>query len=218
MLCGTCIFKMSSVNANIAPGASDHSYLGEFSSSRLYDRSFLDEEEVVEIPLLLFNKLVLFPGETLPLRIQRHLNEGLFTLLKSYVASQSLSIIGIVNKLSPNVSLGDHDIDYLNYSSMRTEDVLAKHGIPPVGVTLEISSYQMENEDELILVGKCRERFDVIDLVSKDRVSYGKVKLLSDNQPVYPPYLENHALLGNCYGRNSTDICNAAVNPFPQWV
>ena len=198
--------------------ASAHAYLGKFSYSHS-NRHFFGVDEVIRIPLILFNELVLFPGDTLPLRIQQSSNDGLFLLLKNKVSCQSLKVVGIVTKFS-NTSPSRHEFhyDYLNYGGNHARNMLNEHKIPSIGVTLEVSSFHMENENEIVIVGKSRQRFNVLEITSKDKVSFGKVQILSDNEPVYPPYLENHHLVGNNYLRNSTSFNNAGVNPFPQWV
>jgi len=212
---------MDDIVDDIRDEASSHSYLGKFEYQH-NNRHFFSAGESIEIPLILFNKIVLFPGDTLPLRIQKHMNESLYEHLRGKLVSDSLRIIGIVTRWPKKTAVEGGDFSLIQDTGNQSQTLmLGSYGIPSVGITVEVVSWSVEGDDEIVIMGKGRQRFSISDMSSRNRVVFGNVSILDDDDAMPAPYLENSSLLGGRFHRRDgmgDPAMSAALNPFPQWV
>lgn len=199
--------------------AASHNYLGNRFEYQENFRETFDTGESINIPLILFNKIVLFPGDTLPLRIQKHMNVNLYEHLRSKLISKSLKVVGIVTKWPKTTAAAGVDFNLIRRMVSENESqMLGSYGIPSIGITVEIVSWSLEADDEIIIMGKGRQRFSIIGMSSRNRVPFGDVLILNDDEPMSLSYFENSYLLGNRSSGVGDSAISAALNPFPQWV
>jgi len=216
--------------------ASSHTYLGDVFQP-IHTRNIFNVNNVVdEIPLLLLSGVILFPGDTLPLRIHKSTNAALYSYFtlnenndsKVLQTNSEHNMLGIVNEMrgrdSSRICTGDKAPLMVNDKE-----------ICPVGVLVDILSFHRENVDEVMMIAKSRQRFELKEVkyysrILNDRVSrftVGQLKILGDMEPHYTPTMMNPDIFssrtsgGSGYHGNCESQCGFlqhGVNPFPQWV
>lgn len=149
------------------PDAASHSYLGP-GHSTIENCHVLNPGDLCEILLYPVPDVVLFPGQTIPLRIQNRAFIHKFLTMRSSgnVNPTLVGHIGIVAlSHSPDNSM-----------------TLAK-----VGTTMEVrSTYRQSfNDVELVVSGLGRYRFLIVEVRSESGVPIAKVRILSDNLPQF---------------------------------
>lgn len=218
-----------------AASASSHAYLGE-DFQAIHTRNLFSASSVVdEIPLLLLSGVILFPGDTLPLRIHKSTNAALYCYFTFRDNSDSKvlgtncehNLLGIVNEM--------HAVDDSEVLNYKKRFAVNDKEICPVGVLVDILSFHRESVDEIMMIAKGIQRFEILDLnvhtrMMSERVSrltVGQLRILDDMEPHYVPHMESPELLVNRTGGGSGYQGNCeslggflqrGVNPFPQWV
>jgi Lon protease-like protein len=206
------------LGSSSAVDASAHSYLGTFEYQQ-NDRHFFTTGELIEIPLILFNKIVLFPGDSLPLRIQKTSpGAGMYEFLRDRLASQALKAIGVVTQWPRGTAVDGVDFELFQPvgSHMRAPSAAVGPSIPSVGVVVEVVSWSAEAEGELVIMGKARQRFRLAEMSARQGVVLGQARVLDDEEPPPPPLLRDAALTG---ARGTAEpALGATLTPFPLWV
>lgn len=148
----------------ILPDAASHSYLGP-GQSTIENCHILKTGESYEILLYPVPDVVLFPGQTIPLRIQnRAFIHKFLTMRQGTNSSTVVGHIGIIN--------------ISQYQNLRY-GTIAK-----VGTSMEVrSTYRSANDTELVISGKGRYRFLIMSIKSELGVPIAQVKILPDNSP-----------------------------------
>jgi hypothetical protein len=174
---------------------SHHSYLGS-DLRDIRERIFFDEETVISLPVISLDSVIIFPTETIPLRIS-------YPPLVSYLRTHSLSSV------SPSGS--DNPIPMVlavlsKYFSSETNRYL----VATIGTIVEATATKSEGEEAVIMArGRCRFR-----LLSRSQ------------DPVYQIHLAKALILkeGLCsYSPTAARLHNSkyysqAMNPYPYWV
>lgn len=182
---GSSVHSIPNSVAAALPDPASHSYLGP-GNSTIDNCHILNAGDEYEILLYPVPDVVLFPGQTIPLRIQNRAFIHKFLTMRSS-PSDSLSIVQLVGH-----------IGIVNI----TQNVGARSiSLAKVGTTMEVrSTYRQSfNDVELVVSGKGRYRFFIMEVRSESGVPIAKVKILSDNLPQF-----------------ATSFHKA--NPFPPWV
>jgi hypothetical protein len=148
------------------PEAASHSYLGP-GQSTIDNCLVLCPGEEYEILLYPIPDIVLFPGQTIPLRIQNRAFIHKFLTMRQVNNSTVVGQIGIVN-----IS----HFQNLRYGS------LAK-----VGTTMEVrSTYRQSfNDMELVVSGKGRYRFFINNIRTDSGVPLATIRILPDFLPTF---------------------------------
>ena len=168
-----------------------HSYLGD-SLEDVHKRVFYEDNEICTILIYILQDVVLFPGETLALRLQSGNRDSLLhSLFMSY--SKNSSHIGIIN----------HQL-YKTY--------FRNQNIKLVGTTAEIqrkSNSNQSNNSEIVLVAQGKRRFRVLSCKRIDTFD----NLLEAKVQIYPEYDLKPNFLNHFKIK-----CKYDGRPFPNWV
>lgn len=196
-----------------------HNYLGcELDSIR--SRNFLLEGSVYDLIILPLRNVVLFPGETVPLRIRdRNYISALGDMMKQDSAGANfhggltsihLGLVNLGNEVITTGSIGTtSEIRAQKFISQRRNHHRNRHHNHNHSNNLNISDdmVMFHNEpiqesitNEIILRVKGCHRF----------------KLLSPAIKVAGVYIAKVLILSEIYPR--FDCVNPALNPFPKWV
>lgn len=162
------------------PNAASHSYLGD-RLQELIAINFLNEGQTYEVLILPMPDVVLFPGETIPLRIQ---NRELTRRLGEFVESSRNGY--------HTVSL-NFGILRVTYNRDDRSNVMDNYG-----TTIDIRSIGNngnEDYDEFLLTAKGRQRFKKLSMKVVNGIYIAEVEILSDksmfrvlHQPAYNPF------------------------------
>jgi cereblon len=146
------------------PSPASHSYLGE-GQVELESREVLICEKEYEILLYPLPDIVLFPGETIPLRIHNR------QFIRRFIQQRSQSL--------SNPMLASH-IGIVHVS--RAVDLLNS-----LGTTMEIcmNFSPSFNESEMAVTGKGRHRFQILQVMASGGVYSAKIKILDDTLPQF---------------------------------
>ena len=173
--------------------AFSHSYLGELAYG-YNEHTYYSDNEKVQLPLILLPDIVLFPNDVLPMRIQRNTNSSLFDSLRCQTYK---NVLGVVTMLRTN----NCNVDMIKELTIEPPAGLLRPnmGIARFGVTIEIPSYNIGDE-EIVFVAKVRQRFRVVTVFTANKVPFGELIILSDDEPKIAPYCESLAICkyGNC--------------------
>ncbi len=159
------------------PHAASHSYLGD-RLQELNAINFLNEGQTYEVVILPMPDVVLFPGETIPLRIQ---NRELTRRLGEFVESTRNGY----NTVSLNFGI-------LRVTYNRDD---RSNAMDNYGTTIDIRSIgnnANEDYDEFLLTAKGRQRFRKLSMKVVNGIYLAQVEILSDasmfrvlHQPAY---------------------------------
>lgn len=168
-----------------------HSYLGDIQAIR--SRSFLNESHEYEMIILSLPNIVLFPGETVPLRI---MNQSYIEAIEKLMHKQETSFHGGLGSLHLGVVNQDKEILVGNIgttSEIRYSNSSTSH----LRSSMDLDSII---PDEVILTAKGCHRFRVLEKPRRERgVYYAKVIILEEKIPTF----------GGDAG---------STGPFPAWV
>lgn len=142
------------------PEPASHSYLGgHLEDVRSGDQ--LVPGEVYDLLLLPLEGVVLFPGETLPLRVRQRELVHLLSLEGSSQVREGVQRVGVVDLIC---SRGQHSLCRL-------------------GTTIEVRARAHdEDEDELLCVSKGKQRFEVLSF-QMERTVKARVRVLEEALP-----------------------------------
>lgn len=150
------------------PEPASHSYLG----TQLHDFSASSDSlacgDVCEIVLLPLVDVVLFPGETLPLRVQNPILKVIVARMVSPQYTESRSPIGVV-----------HQRKRLNLASWTS----SLNEVATL-VVLRASNLVAETDGDLIVLGRGKNRVRLLSVFVRGGVLMAKVEVLSDS-PIY---------------------------------
>jgi len=143
------------------PEPAVHSYLGHIRDVTVAGDRMLPEDAEVELPVLSLEGVVLFPGETLPLRLT------------------SPSYIDLVQKIL-NIPA------FLRDTPAHLGIINRQRTTQQVGTTAEIRSGQLINSNEMALKCTGRQRFRMIKSLGyrQGAVPFFQVRVLKDASPV----------------------------------
>lgn len=172
-----------------------HSYLGE-NLEDINNRNILEPNTDYEILIIPLREVVLFPGETLPLRlkypeeiaeVRRLLNESK-SVVSGPTENPAVLHLGVVNMA-------------IALNSQRNRFAMT-------GTSVEIQSrskmsvevYPEDGHHELIITAKGRYRFRILSTKRIRGVLYGTVRILPDTLPL------------------SFNKKERSLSPYPNWV
>lgn len=150
-----------------------HDYLGD-SLEQVNVRHFFDAGDIISIPILELPGIIIFPNETLPLRIR---NRNYFALFEDIKNGKTLHI-GVVVK-------GKH-----------------KPNSTTVGTVCDVRSWSSMG-NEISAVTKGQQRFSVLEFSFYGGICVGKVELLSDSAPIIPSNSYRHIQSATTFLNNS---------------
>jgi cereblon len=167
-----------------------HSYLGNISSGH-QSRLVLHEGRILDVPVIKLSGVVLFPGESLPLRIT---DPSFIFYFSDHQSVEDLS--------TPGIGLLPDDKSLIAISCLFEEDSDRNvvHNI--YGTMAEIVSIVF-SADEIKLVARGRCRYSIISSKRIQGLQWGRVSIIDERVPLplpLPCFDEN-------WGRS-----------FPQWV
>ena len=182
-----------------------HSYLGDqLKDTKIRQNINVDVDKTYTLLLLPLVDVVLFPGETLPLRIsnpvlarkiisiQRHSER----IQLQSAQNEEIVQIGIVNQI-PSRN-GRFSIGTIGTTiEIRSYHCNSSRNNPPS--LHRVNSTNTTSSDEITLTGKGRHRFLILSTLREEGVLLATVKLLKDP----------------CISREQPQY---ALNPFPKWV
>lgn len=180
----------------------DHSYLGE--GENVNSRIFFARNEVINnLILIALRDIVLFPDETLPLRIndQFYINK-LLSLLNNY-GSHDPTIIGVINIDSSQNSNLVGVVGSI-FEARRKVNISVNQDS-----SLSSNSLHPNDTNEITLTGKGRNRFRVKSTRKEEGVLYAKVEIIPDICEISSPY--------SC-SKNVVNFSSSNSKPFPNWV
>eukprot|EP01031_Cornospumella_fuschlensis_P005509 gene5509-6856_t len=149
-----------------------HSYLGDQMSHVSPSlRGLLKAGEQYDVVLVPLQDVVLFPGETLPLRV--HQQEYIQHLSSVLRREESPPLIGVTHILQRR----------RNLPTPAGDGILSR--ISPIGTIIEIRTAHRREEDfeELLCTSKGRQRFRIESLTHTGRILRAKVRILDDTLP-----------------------------------
>jgi Lon protease-like protein len=168
-----------------------HSYLGN-DLEDVKKRDILSVNSIHDILLLPMRDVILFPGETIPLRIQ---NSGL--------------LLEIRKLFEPRIDLyGDVHEDIHHIGIVNATRVITGSSTLVIGTTIEIRTKSRENmrrlgtNDEVILTGKGRHRFKVLKVRRQGVAALATVQILPEIYSCNPRF----------------ESLSGGVKPFPLWT
>jgi hypothetical protein len=198
-----CVTAMEAEIDSLAPHASsqthhaplltpsEHSYLG-IDLESIRERVFLDEETIVTIPILFLDSVILFPTESIPLRI---MNQHLVSYFRTYsTPSQNGRVtpllLGIIGK-------------YLNPTMNRPV-------VPKIGTLVEAIATKYE-DGVVVIMAKGRLRFRLLSRSNDPvyQIQMAKALILSEGLCSYSP-------AASCL--HNSKYHSQGMNPFPFWV
>lgn len=167
--------QLSSPNGSLPlPDAAVHSYLGD-AAHELYARSILQANQIYRILILPLPDIVLFPGETVPLRIQN----------REFI----LKLQEILKAIETNPSA---DQEFACHIGILRVNQRARSRLEAIGTTVEIrATYGRTtfDDEELIITTKGRHRFQLLNIMRlpptltsqrSSNVLVGQVKIFQD--------------------------------------
>lgn len=165
--------SVASAATTVLPEAASHSYLGEGQVSG-DSRSVLNPGQLYNILLHPLPDVVLYPGQTIPLRINDASFIQKYLTLRARPAQEYefSTHIGIVT-----IHRNRRDRPYRIMAT--------------VGTTMEVRSThrRASSDSELVVSGQGRHRFRVVSCKSESGVPVATVEILSDEMPG-APYLD----------------------------
>jgi Lon protease-like protein len=177
------------------PEPSTHSYLGN-PLHESYSRNILLPDCVYDILLLPLPDVIIFPGETVPLRIQ---NRGFILRLGSSIrASERISNSTGEGSIACHIGIIRH---------------IRMHGgssVEKIGTTVEIRSTHNNttvNDEELIVTAKGRHRFEILKVKRNNNMTTGEA-ILTAQVRILNDSLMNPIVLSS----------SPSHNPFPRWI
>ncbi|CAM9477280.1 unnamed protein product, partial [Discosporangium mesarthrocarpum] len=170
------------------PLAATHPYLGDLSSEvGGRDSSLLEEGDLVEIPILSLEGVVLFPNETLPLRLR---NQAYVALARGTMSGQGVSFMGEGRRGTRVVG----QLGVVNRLVARSGGLLIR--TVAVGTTADIRSWHLgDGGDSLVLMARGRHRFRLVeDRGWRRGVRIWKVHITPNLCPGPPPLVGPRSL------------------------
>jgi Lon protease-like protein len=153
-----------------------HSYLGDIQAIR--SRSFLNECYEYEIIILPLPNIVLFPGETVPLRIR---NQSYIEAIEKLMNKQENTFHGGLTSL--HLGVVNQDKEIIVGSIGTTSEIRYSNSSTVFRTPVDPDSTAV---DEVVLTAKGCHRFRVLEKPRKDRgVYFAKVVILEEKIPVF---------------------------------
>jgi ATP-dependent Lon protease len=177
------------------PEPSAHSYLGN-PLHESYSRNILLPNCVYDILLLPLPDVIIFPGETVPLRIQNR--EFILRLGNSIRSSERRSRSSGEGSIACHIGIIRH---------------IRVHGgssVEKTGTTVEIRSTHNNttvNDEELIVTAKGRHRFEILKVKRNNNLTTGEA-ILTAQVRILDDSLMNPVVLSS----------SPSHNPFPRWI
>ena len=159
-----------------------HSYLGDsLRDTKTRQRIEVNLDKIYDILLVPLSDVVLFPGETIPLRLQ---DQNLVNQIKHIVQTSDLlgqegsdQLIGVVN-----IGYNRRNTSLSNFGT--TVEIKASH----CGRMDTQYSHNDSNAEEVILTGKGRYRFQILKFRIAERgVIFAQARLLEDSRIAHFP-------------------------------
>jgi len=170
---------------------STHSYLGNVNT--LGGRTFLDTTKAITLPLYVPTNFVLFPGQTLPLRM---LNRNDIKMISAVIEGDRFpsKTFGVVNLVDERRALRIPNFHLVNPEIINLKEILAR-----VGTTAEIQFAGLD-EGPANILAKGRQRFRVLNAwFEPDGLPVARVQILEDKPSSFP---NNHNLCNIIFMRS----------------
>ena len=187
-----------------------HSYLGD-DLEAVRSRNFLNEGDECEILLIPLRNIILFPGDTLPLRLRnksyiRAIENLMKGTTKAFHGGLNSLHLGVVNLSDDRVKKGvvgttseirGHRSHIMDSSRGGSSSRSSSNGSSRFNTGIDAATNET---DEMVLTAKGCHRFQVLeDVKTLNGVLTARVLILGENIPRFHREL-------------------ASTNPFPPWV
>lgn len=176
--------------------ASCHSYLGNnLRDSKIRQAFSFDNSREYEVLLIPFKDIVLFPFETIPLRIHDPTLIGRIKQITDLTGCNTVSRECTRNDIHIGVVYFCPSDNYKGRTGT-TIEITASH------CSNTTEEFVIHSPEELVLTAKGRYRFKIVSVRKHSNLVYASVKILQDSSGYYSPNYR----------------CQEAYNPFPRWA